>query len=227
MSAVEKRKREIKPVPEGYKCAQCSSTAHWVYDCPDKKRKKKNKKNSEHVRVDGQDPSQADIDRAKAMQKEMDFINKTRPDCFCGVKSRLRKVKQTEDENSRAIGHFFFFCGKDKWDETKCKFARPAKEETVPLKKLCTFWAKGLCKKGEACEFAHNAEDRAITKDTKAAEKKEKEGEDKEAVKVEGEIEEKAVEKNDDEKADDDSSSSSSSESEEDDNLDDDDEQNF
>ena len=109
----------------------------------------------------------------------------------------MRKVKKTEateaGEYSRAVGHFFFFCGKDKWDETKCKFARPAKEETVAKKKLCSFWAKGSCKKGDKCEFAHGEERREITKGKGG--KKEEEKEEEKGGKKEEEEEEKEKEK--------------------------------
>lgn len=46
---------------------------------------------------------------------------------FCGLPSRLNKVKRSREggENSRALGKYFFFCSKQRDDETQCRFARP------------------------------------------------------------------------------------------------------
>ena len=63
-----------------------------------------------------------------------------------------------EDLNSRAIGHYFFFCNKAKNDESQCRFARPVEDETKSKKeRVCTFFAKtGSCKKGDKCMFSHD-----------------------------------------------------------------------
>ena len=84
------------------------------------------------------------------------------PRCFCGINSRLKKVKRTKSgEESRAIGNYFFFCSKGKFDEGKCKFARPVEDELKPKKeRMCTFFAKtGVCKKGDKCLFSHGVKD--------------------------------------------------------------------
>mmetsp|Transcript_8648 Transcript_8648/g.12346 ORF Transcript_8648/g.12346 Transcript_8648/m.12346 type:complete len:256 (+) Transcript_8648:71-838(+) len=69
-----------------------------------------------------------------------------------------RPGKNNVKENSRAIGHYFFFCAKPKSDSTKCRFARPVEDELKPKKeRLCAFLSrKGFCKKGDACKFSHD-----------------------------------------------------------------------
>ena len=68
------------------------------------------------------DPSQKDIDLAREYQKIK------APNCFCGKPSRLKKVKKSNvNENSRAVGKYFFFCASRK-TENPCRFARPVKE---------------------------------------------------------------------------------------------------
>ncbi|GMI34896.1 hypothetical protein TeGR_g1822 [Tetraparma gracilis] len=243
--AAPKRKFSPKPVPPGYACAQCGSSEHWVFSCPDKQKKKKSKANPAHAPVQGQDPSEADKQRAREMQREMAFVNKRAPSCFCGDRSRLAKVRKSADPASPAVGQFFFFCGKGKHDETKCRFARPAKEETVAKKKMCSFWAKGTCKKGDRCEFAHSEEGREIVKGAKEARKERKEerekgGEEAKAEEAKAEevkaeepkaeeaeepkAEELKAEEAEEAKAEESSSSSDSSDSEDDNDLDD---QNF
>lgn len=70
----------------------------------------------------GVDPSQKDIDLAREYQKIKP------PPCFCGNPSRIKKVKKSNvNENSRAVGKYFFFCASKKSD-TPCRFARPVKE---------------------------------------------------------------------------------------------------
>lgn len=103
----------------------------------------------------GVDPSQDDIDRARELQKIKP------PNCFCGLPSRLKKVKRsnTGGETSRAIGNYFFFCIKKK-TENPCRFARPVEDELKPKKERpCTFFFKnGTCKKGANCLFSHDME---------------------------------------------------------------------
>jgi len=158
-----------------------------------------------HIYIPGIDPSEADIAKARELQKIKP------PNCFCRQASRLKKVKQPKGkaaaankeaenggggggggrghqgkgqgqeqgqsrggddrgdgpprpgknnvkENSRAIGHYFFFCAKPKSDSTKCRFARPVEDELKPKKeRLCAFLLrKGFCKKGDACKFSHD-----------------------------------------------------------------------
>jgi hypothetical protein len=193
-----KRKKTSVP-PEDYKCNICQETGHWIQQCPQKKehnkkkekeleggveRKTKSNKSSSHVAVEGVDPSEADIARAKELQKILP------PRCYCGVKSRLKKVKKShvfeaeaaaqgggandgDDEKqytksrSPAIGKYFFFCTKKKDDDTKCNFAKPlenydATKEAYNVsankrpKRICGFFnQEGGCKKGDSCPFAH------------------------------------------------------------------------
>jgi hypothetical protein len=53
------------------------------------------------------------------------------PKCFCGLPSRLNRVKRSKEggDSSRAIGKYFFFCSKKRDDETQCRFARPVEME--------------------------------------------------------------------------------------------------
>ena len=56
---------------------------------------------------------------------------------FCGLPSRLNKVKRSKvQEGSRAIGKYFFFCSKKRDDETQCRFARPVDMELKKNKKI-------------------------------------------------------------------------------------------
>ncbi|GMI54099.1 hypothetical protein ScalyP_jg4512 [Parmales sp. scaly parma] len=186
-SQSKKRKlKQFKACPPEYTCKLCSTPGHWVYDCSlfvkesNKSKKTKIKKDNNRLPPDQaapnqRDPTEADIANAKEMQKKMGFINKNRPNCFCGVKSKLSKVKRTKvefedpDYKSPALGCFFYFCSKDKWDETKCKFNRPVEEDEATLgykgksvkgvvggKRRCQFFfEKGDCKKGDECDFSH------------------------------------------------------------------------
>jgi hypothetical protein len=155
-------------------------TGHWIQVCPTKKTGSK-KKRSDHVPVPGKDPSPEDIERARELQKIPP------PKCFCGIPSRLNKVKKSKEggEKSRAIGKYFFFCSKARSDDTQCRFARPVdmeinkqkardgaikaakerlkdmkpKKEAKKSKQICKFFAKkGECKKGEKCEFSHDVQ---------------------------------------------------------------------
>lgn len=144
-------KRKISTPGEGYICSICSKPGHWVQQCPDKKRKKRNK-NHAHSYTPGVDPSEADIARARELQKIKP------PNCFCGIPSRLKKVKRSHvSDNSQAIGKYFFFCSKRKDDSTKCRFARPVEDATKPKKDIiCTFFAKrGFCMRGDRCMYKH------------------------------------------------------------------------
>eukprot|EP00979_Chaetoceros_neogracilis_P004492 scaffold787_cov285-Chaetoceros_neogracile.AAC.56 len=149
-------KRKISTPPAGYLCSICKKPGHWIQQCSHKKNRKKRKGNPTHIHVPGVDPSQENIDRARDLQKIKP------PKCFCGEVSRLKKVKRVNDggEDSRAIGHFFFFCNKAKHDESKCRFARPVEDETMSKKdRICTFFAKtGSCKKGDKCMFSHDVQ---------------------------------------------------------------------
>lgn len=146
-----KNKRKASTPTDGYICSICSKPGHWVQQCPDKQRKK-NKNNKNHVYTPGVDPSDADIEKARELQKIKP------PNCFCGIPSRLKKVKRSHAaDNSRAIGKYFFFCSKRKDDTTKCRFARPVEDETKAKKDIvCTFFAKrGFCMRGERCMYKH------------------------------------------------------------------------
>jgi hypothetical protein len=144
-------KRKISTPGEGYICSICSKPGHWVQQCPDKKRRKRNK-NHAYSYTPGVDPSEADITRARELQKIKP------PNCFCGIPSRLKKVKRSHvSDNSQAIGKYFFFCSKRKDDSTKCRFARPVEDATKAKKDIiCTFFAKrGFCMRGERCMYKH------------------------------------------------------------------------
>jgi hypothetical protein len=156
-----KRKRESVPAA-GYTCNICGEGGHWIQQCPQKKKKNKKTKASEHVPVVGVDPSTADIVKAREMQKIAP------PLCPCGLVSRLSKVNQSKYKPaSKAIGHYFFFCGKKRDDDSKCRFARPATEQQELLRSgvatpahddkrpICSFFVKQSCNKGDNCKFRH------------------------------------------------------------------------
>mmetsp|Transcript_31599 Transcript_31599/g.64321 ORF Transcript_31599/g.64321 Transcript_31599/m.64321 type:complete len:272 (-) Transcript_31599:107-922(-) len=156
MATLALKRKESTP-PDGYVCHLCGQAGHWIQQCPSKadSSNKRQKKSTGHVPVAGVDPSQHDIDAAREMQKIKP------PSCFCGMPSRLKKVKRSAEggEKSRAIGKYFFFCSKKKGDVTACRFARPVEDEMKPKKdRVCAFWAKnGTCKKGDRCVFSHDA----------------------------------------------------------------------
>jgi hypothetical protein len=149
----KKRKVESTP-PDGYVCRLCSTPGHWIQVCPTKKTGAKRQRKSDHVPVPGQDPSPDDIERAKELQKTPPPNCKSFGLCacaiircfpsfatsvfsffritgFCGIPSRLNKVKRSKEggDNSRAVGTYFFFCNKKRDDETQCRFARPVEME--------------------------------------------------------------------------------------------------
>ncbi len=152
------KKRKTTAPPGDYVCMICKKPGHWIQQCPEKtkankRRKKNNAGGKVHIHIPGVDPSQSDIDKARELQKIPP------PNCFCGVPSRLKKVKKSSaGDDSRAIGCYFFFCSKQKRDDSKCRFARPVEDELKPKKdRLCTFFAKnGKCKKGDKCLFSHD-----------------------------------------------------------------------
>jgi hypothetical protein len=147
-------------------CNLCGVAGHWIQQCSEQRPKKKKKKVSTHVFVAGVDPSPADIEHARELQKIKP------PNCFCGKKSRLKKVKRSNSKGgdqhspSRAIGKYFFFCAKQKSDDSKCQFARPVEDELKPKKeRLCTFFLKtGKCKKGDKCMFSHELANSGVAK---------------------------------------------------------------
>ncbi|KAL7493357.1 hypothetical protein ACHAWT_003197 [Skeletonema menzelii] len=125
-------KRKESTPPDGYVCRLCSVPGHWIQVCPTKKTgdKKRKRKPSDHVPVPGKDPSPEDIAEAQKMQEIPP------PKCFCGLTSRLNKVKRSKagGDTSRALGKYFFFCSKKRDDETQCRFARPADLELNKMK---------------------------------------------------------------------------------------------
>lgn len=121
MESTNVKKRKTSTPPDGYVCKLCDVAGHWIQQCP--KKQKKKRKPSTHVPIPGQDPSPEDIARARALQKM------TPPPCQCGITSRLKKVKRSKfNDQSRAIGKYFFFCSKARHDATKCRFAQPVEE---------------------------------------------------------------------------------------------------
>ena len=159
MATLAVKRKETTP-PDGYVCHKCNESGHWIQQCPRKADDSggsgnKRRKKSDHVPVAGVDPSQTDIDAARQMQKVPP------PSCFCGISSRLKKVKRSNvgGDASRALGKYFFFCSKKRDDETACRFARPVEDELMDKKdRVCSFWARnGSCKKGDKCMFSHDA----------------------------------------------------------------------
>ena len=148
------RKRKTTDPPDGYVCHLCKQAGHWIQQCSLKTANKNRRRKSEHIPVAGVDPSPEDMERAREMQKVRP------PACFCGIPSRLKKVKRSHEggDNSRALGKYFFFCSKAKYDVSACRFARPVEDELTPKKeRVCSFWSKsGTCKKGDKCIFRHD-----------------------------------------------------------------------
>lgn len=170
MTTTNKRKEPSSPSPTtttttrpptGYVCHICSGTDHWIQQCPDRAKhnaRQKRQKQQKHVPVPGVDPSQQDIEAARALQKIPP------PNCFCGFKSRLKKVKQSKKNvKSRANGKYFFFCATAK-DQNPCRFARPVEQVQ-----------KELERKQQKEEHAVAADGAAAAAASKEAEKKENE----------------------------------------------------
>ena len=129
-NTTQSKRKESSP-PDGYVCRLCSVPGHWIQVCPTKKTgNKRKRKPSDHVPVPGKDPSPEDIAEAQKMQEIPP------PKCFCGITSRLNKVKRSKagGDNSRALGKYFFFCSKKRDDDTQCRFARPAELELNKMK---------------------------------------------------------------------------------------------
>jgi len=130
-----------KPVPDGYVCAACGVPGHWVFDCKQYKQKKRCAKKKKAVAPDadsdagagsdGEDedgaskcvpvfrePSADDIARARAA---MPVIRQSEaPLCKCGERTRARKNRK---EGSPGVGMMFWWCAKDKWDRSNCRFS--------------------------------------------------------------------------------------------------------
>jgi hypothetical protein len=157
---------------DGYVCNLCKIPGHWIQQCTqagkNNNKKKKDNNNNNHTPVAGVDPSQDDIDKARELQKIPP------PQCFCGIASRLKKVKRSHvgGEESRAIGNYFFFCSKKKTEEP-CRFARPVQDEIQPKKeRYCNFLLKnGSCKKGDKCMFSHDIPEELLLKNSKKTKK--------------------------------------------------------
>jgi hypothetical protein len=164
-------KRKQSSPPDGYLCNLCGVAGHWIQQCSQQRPNKKRKKRAStpaHVFVAGVDPSEADIEKARQLQKIKP------PNCFCGITSRLKKVKRSsskEGQHSRAIGKYFFFCAKQKSNDSKCRFARPVEDELTPKKeRLCTFFIKtGKCKKGDKCVFRHELANAVVAMENQMA----------------------------------------------------------
>ncbi len=196
--AAKTTKRKESIPPDGYVCRLCSVPGHWIQVCPTKKTgdKKRKRKPSGHVPVPGKDPSPEDIAEAQKMQEIPP------PKCFCGVTSRLNKVKRSKagGDNSRALGKYFFFCSKKRDDETQCRFARPADLELNKMKARAG--NKAAQKKAEQEQAAQTK------KETKQIKKAKVEQSDKKK-----QMEAAAEEDNDDSSSSSNSSSSSDEES--------------
>jgi len=178
MATLAVKRKETTP-PDGYVCHKCNETGHWIQQCPLKddtgnaNAAKRRRKASDHVPVQGVDPSQSDIDAARQMQRIPP------PNCFCGMPSRLKKVKRSHapgGESSRALGKYFFFCAKPRGDDTACRFARPVEDEVMDKKdRVCTFWSRnGSCKKGDKCMFSHDGPPGSHKKASRTAKNSEK-----------------------------------------------------
>mmetsp|Transcript_5752 Transcript_5752/g.13369 ORF Transcript_5752/g.13369 Transcript_5752/m.13369 type:complete len:281 (-) Transcript_5752:165-1007(-) len=98
----QQHKRPSVP-PDGYVCKLCQTKGHWIQRCPEKKKNKhknRSNKNPNHVYRPGIDPSKEDIEKARALQKIEP------PPCFCGIPSRLKKVKRSFAAASNANGGY-------------------------------------------------------------------------------------------------------------------------
>jgi hypothetical protein len=233
-TSTDKKRKEPPPStttmstpPDGYACNLCKVPGHWIQQCSkkNKNKKKKSSSNPNHTPVAGVDPSVDDIDKARELQKI------TPPQCFCGIPSRLKKVKRSHvgGETSRAIGNYFFFCSRKKVEEP-CRFARPVEDVTQPKKdRYCSFMLKkGTCKKGDKCAFSHDIPEELLPQNNgnssnsrskkKTATKKSKTEDEEDEPKTEPKtVEKESTQKEDDDDDKDGSSSSSDSDSEDDD----------
>mmetsp|Transcript_35052 Transcript_35052/g.69046 ORF Transcript_35052/g.69046 Transcript_35052/m.69046 type:complete len:237 (+) Transcript_35052:91-801(+) len=161
-SSINNTKRKRSLPPDGYVCAICAITGHWIQQCSQRDKKGKKSKTSNHVYQMGVDPSEKDILEAKELQKIKP------PLCFCRIASRLKKVKRSNaDEHSRAIGKYFFFCKKKVDDNTKCRFARPL-EDYKDGKWKSPEKITNKIKKGDECTMSHRIE-AACVQDSKTA----------------------------------------------------------
>ena len=78
--------------------------------------------------------------------------------------SRLNKVKRSKvQEESRAIGKYFFFCSKKRDDETQCRFARPVDMELKKDKKIDSRM-KAKKKEGVVSKAAAKVDNTSTTK---------------------------------------------------------------
>lgn len=213
MASTVNNKRKTTSPPDGYVCKVCGIAGHWIQQCPDPAKNKRSRKNTNHIPVQGVDPSKEDIDNARQLQKIKP------PNCFCGKPSRLKKVKRSNvREKSRAVGKYFFFC-KLKKTEYPCRFARPVEDELQDKKeRLCSFFVKnGSCKKGAKCKFSHELPDNLKCKIASKAQNRQQEnrnnGEEKE--KEEAKVSKENSSDNDSNSDDSDSDSSSDDNEEE------------
>mmetsp|Transcript_12348 Transcript_12348/g.20261 ORF Transcript_12348/g.20261 Transcript_12348/m.20261 type:complete len:225 (-) Transcript_12348:62-736(-) len=207
-------KRKESTPPDGYVCRLCSVPGHWIQVCPTKKTgdKKRKRKPSDHVPVPGKDPSPEDIAEAQKMQEIPP------PKCFCGLTSRLNKVKRSKagGDTSRALGKYFFFCSKKRDDETQCRFARPADLELNKMKARAG--NKAAQKKAEQEQAAQKKKETKQIKKAKVEQsdkKKEKEAaaeEDSSSSSSRSSDEESEGEAKEEDSSDSDSDSSSSDE---------------
>ena len=85
---------------------------------------------------------------------------------FCGVLSRLNKVKRSKEggDGSRAIGKYFFFCSKKRDDETQCRFARPVEMELKKQKSIGDRAAKTKASSGGAAKDDKQADSKKVEK---------------------------------------------------------------
>jgi len=155
-----KRKAKSAP-PDGYVCRLCNIPGHWIQVCPTKKTGAKRRRKSDHVPVPGKDPSPEDIEYARKLQEIPP------PKCFCGLPSRLNKVKQSKagGDKSRAIGKYFFFCSKKRDDDAQCRYARPMEMELNKKKSGGRERTKG--KTSGAAAARHDGQKREETKTTR------------------------------------------------------------
>lgn len=117
-----------KDIPDGYVCKACSKPGHWVYDCALKSKGVKRQRNEKpatllkkNIDPKFREPTLEDIARAKEI---MPVIKPSQaPNCLCGLKSSARKCRK---KDSQAFGLMFWWCSKQKDDETRCTFSKRA-----------------------------------------------------------------------------------------------------